>query len=273
MFSGLGGDEGVSNDGSGYFNELISHGQHSKLREHIKSIVSRRGSRFYRQLIKLYINYYAPWLQNLYKNDWRKATYQSFALQKSLARKYRMKRRYFYTNSLPAKPDVRAIQYFRIMYPNKPERIEETLLLAQQHGIEYRYPFLDVKLLEFFYSLPSEYKYKDGMGRYLFRKAMEDILPEKIRMRTHKGGNTIPNVFVRVLKDEEIFREIIDEGQLKNHYHYVDYDKLHEMLDSFKKMGESKQHDYGLKAFQSPISVLILQRWQREGKIDIGIKC
>ena len=166
-----------------------------------------------------------------------------------------------------------AIQYFRTMYPNTPERIEETSLLAQQHGIEYRYPFLDVKLLEFFYSLPSEYKYKDGMGRYLFRMALEEILPEKIRMRFDKGGNTIPNVLARALEDEEIFRKIIEEGRLMNHYHYVDYNKLHEMLDSFKKMGDLKQRDYGLREFQSAMSVLILQNWQREGKIDIGIKC
>ena len=273
MFSGLGGDEGITNNGYGYFNELIGQGQHSKLRDNINSIVNRRGSRFYRRLIKLYINYYAPWVLNLYKKDWRKARYRSFALQKSLARKYRMKRRFFYTPFLPGKPDVRAIQYSRLMYPTIPERIEETSLLAQQHGIEYRYPFLDVKLVEFFYSLPSEYKYKDGMGRYLFRIAMEEILPEKIRMRSDKGGNTIPNVFARVLKDEEIFRKIIEEGRLKNHYHYVDYNKIDDMLDSFKKKGELKQRDYGLREFQSSMSVLILQNWQREGKIDIGIKC
>jgi len=272
IFSGLGGDEGITNNGSGYFNELISHGQHSKLRDNIKSIVSRRGSRFYRQLIKLYLNYYAPWVLNLYKKDWRKVAYRSSALQKSIARKYRMKRRFFYANSLPGNADVRAIQYFRIMYPNIPERIEETSLLAQQYGIEYSFPFLDVKLLVFFYSLPSEYKFKDGMGRYLFRMAMEGVLPEKIRMRTDKGGNTIPYVFDRVVKDEKIFREIIDEGRLKNQYHYVDYDKLNAMLDSFKKMGELKQQDYSLRSFQSPMSVLILQKWQREGKIDIGIK-
>ena len=103
--------------------------------------------------------------------------------------------------------------------------------------------------------------------------AMKDILPEKIRMRSDKGGNTIPNVFARVLKDEKIFRELIEEARLKNHYHYVDYDKLHDMLDSFRSPGKSTQQDYGLRTFQSPMSVLILQKWQREGNIDIGIMC
>lgn len=272
MFSGFGGDEGISNNGEGYFNELIRHGQHSKLRDTIKHIASRRGGAVYKRLIKLYINYYAPWVLNLYKRDWRKARYRSFAPSEFLARKYRMKQRFFQSTPIQEKPDVRSIQYFRLMYPNIPERIEETSLLARQHDIDYRYPLLDVKLLEFFYSLPSEYKYKEGTGRYLFRMAMKDILPEKIRTRTNKGGNTIPNVFARVLKDENIFREIIEEGRLKNQYHYVDYDKLHEMLDSFKQIGDLERKDYGLKSFQSPMSILILQKWQREGRIDIGIK-
>jgi len=273
IFSGLGGDEGITSNGAGYFNELIREGQHSKLRDSIRIIASHQGRPFYLQLIKLYLNYYAPWVLDFYKKDWRKVAYRSTALQKGLARKYRMKQRFIDSNCYPHRAGVRGIQHFRIMYPNIPERIEATYLLAQEYGIEYRYPFLDVKLLEYFYSLPSDYKFRDGMGRYLYRKALKENLPEKIRMRTHKGGNTIPYVFDRVLKDEEKFREIIDEGRLKNQYHYVDYKKLHDMLDSFKKMGALKQQDYGLREFQSAMSVLILQKWQREGKMDIGIKC
>lgn len=199
--------------------------------------------------------------------------YRSFAIEKSLARKYQMKRRFFRSNPPPVKPDVRAMQYFRLMYPNIPERMEETALLAQQHGLEYRYPFLDVKLLEFFYSLPSEYKYRDGMGRYLFRQIMDGILPDKIRMRTHKSGTTIPNVFARLFKDRARFQEMINESRQRNQYHYVDYKKLQTMLDILKNKDAFKEEDFDLRAFQSAMSVLILQQWQRDGKIDIGIKC
>ncbi len=195
IFSGLGGDEGITYNGYGYFNELIRKGQHSKLRDNIKRIVLTQGKGLRRRLIRLYLNYYAPRAIKPFKKDWRKAGFRSFALQKDLDRKYRMRRRFFKAKSFPGKPGVRDMQYFRLMYPNIPERIEETYLLAQAHGIEYSYPFLDVKLVEFFYSLPSEYKYRDGTGRYLFRLAMKDILPEKIRMRNDKGENTIPNVF------------------------------------------------------------------------------
>jgi hypothetical protein len=45
------------------------------------------------------------------------------------------------------------------------------------------------------------------------------------------------------------------------------------MLSALKDMGAIKQEDFNLRAFQSAISVLILQKWQREGETDIGIKC
>lgn len=271
ILSGLGGDEGITYSGYGYWNELIHQGQHSRLRDNIKNLVAPQNKSFRRRLLSLYVNYYIPWVLNPFKKDWRRATYRSFAPQKDLARKYRMRRRYYAAKSLPDRADVKTMQYFRLNYPIIPERMEETYLLAQLHGIEYSYPFLDVKLLEFFYSLPSAYKYRDGTGRHLFRQAMKDVLPEKIRMRKDKGGNTIPNVFARLLKDEETFRKIIEEGRQQNQFHYVDYDKLHRMLDSFKTTGERQEQEYGLKAFQSAMSVVILQAWQREGKVDIGI--
>lgn len=273
MYSGFGGDEGISNQGNGYWNELIGKGQHVKLRMHIKGMVYRHGGSFYKSLIKCYLNFYMPRAFLPYRKDWRRDMYRSFAIEKSLARKYQMKRRFFRSNPPPVKPDVRAMQYFRLMYPNIPERMEETALLAQQHGLEYRYPFLDVKLLEFFYSLPSEYKYRDGMGRYLFRQIMDGILPDKIRMRTHKSGTTIPNVFARLFKDRARFQEMINESRQRNQYHYVDYKKLQTMLDILKNKDAFKEEDFDLRAFQSAMSVLILQQWQRDGKIDIGIKC
>ena len=87
--------------------------------------------------------------------------------------------------------------------------MENSYLIAKQHGIEYRYPFLDVKLVEFYYSLPSVHKYKYRMGRYIFRQAMEGILTDKIRMRQDKSSATMPNILIRINKDKEDFIELI----------------------------------------------------------------
>ena len=272
IFSGLGGDEGVSYDGTGYLNELIGRGRFLTLRAHLKSGHDRHGWRLYRVYFRLLMNYHVPWITDVLRKGRKKERFRSFALQKHLARKYKMKRRFYASQTFPVKADLRAMQQFRIMYPHIPERIEETSLLAQQHGVEYRYPYLDVKLVEFFYSLPFEYKYRNGTGRYLFRLAMRGILPEKIRIRPDKWGNTIPNVFARLLSDEKLFRELIEESRQKNNIHYIDYDKLDRMLDSFiPNMGQN-QRLFGLREFQSAMSVLILQKWQREGRMDTGIR-
>jgi hypothetical protein len=60
---------------------------------------------------------------------------------------------------------------------------------------------------------------------------------------------------------------------MQNKFHYVDYAKLNWMVNQLNEKKDGKQIAFGIRAFFCAISVLILQKWQREGKIDIGIKC
>ncbi len=101
---------------------------------------------------------------------------------------------------------------------------------------------------------------------------MEGIVSDKIRLRQNKSGATIPNIFNRINKDKEAFIEVITEGRKNNKFHYVDYDILLEMIDFLEGDMKGKQK-FRPRAFLSAISVLVLQKWQREGSIDIGIKC
>ena len=273
LLSGFGGDEGVTYQGGGLLEELAARKDFDKLKEILKSRIKKKGGNYYRKLIALYLKSWLPGLMNLLKKDWRSSRFKIFAFDRSLGMKLGMKKRFFSLVQMPSDTDVRKRQYKHIMHPHIVDRLENSYFLAKAKGIEYRYPFLDVKLIEFFYSIPSEYKYKNATSRYLFRMAMEGILPEEIRLREDKTGATIPNVMYRIVKDEGIFRDLIEEGRKKNRFHYVNYDKLHWMLDQFKHKEKREKMNFGPRAFLSPMSVLILQKWQREGKIDIGIKC
>ncbi len=42
--------------------------------------------------------------------------------------------------------------------------------LSMQHSLESRLPFMDYRLVEFVFQLPSDYKIRDGYGKYLHRK-------------------------------------------------------------------------------------------------------
>ena len=75
------------------------------------------------------------------------------------------------------------------------------------------------------------------------------------------------------MQDEGLIVEIIEDGRVKNKYHYVDYNNLYWMINQMKFDHKRKKMLFTPKMFITPLSILILQKWQREGKIDIGIKC
>jgi asparagine synthase (glutamine-hydrolysing) len=57
---------------------------------------------------------------------------------------------------------------------------------------EMRLPFLSHHLVEFLFSLPNEFKIKDGWTKYVMRKAFEPILPKEITWRVDKIGYEPP---------------------------------------------------------------------------------
>lgn len=68
-------------------------------------------------------------------------------------------------------------------------------------SIENRPPFLDYRLVEFVFSLPSVYKMHNGWNKYLLREGIKGLVPEDIRWRKDKGGFLTPALLL--LKDNE----------------------------------------------------------------------
>ena len=52
--------------------------------------------------------------------------------------------------------------------------------ISMAHSIESRLPFLDHRLVEFVFSLPGEYKLRDGRGKALLREAVRGHVPAAI---------------------------------------------------------------------------------------------
>ncbi|MES1226193.1 MAG: asparagine synthase (glutamine-hydrolyzing), partial [Bacteroidota bacterium] len=70
--------------------------------------------------------------------------------------------------------------------------LEELLRYADRnsmaHGCEVRLAFLDHKLVEFVFSLPAQFKIKEGWTKWLLRKASDKKLPAEIVWRKQKVG-------------------------------------------------------------------------------------
>lgn len=59
-------------------------------------------------------------------------------------------------------------------------------------SVEARVPFLDHRLVEYAFALPSHFKMRDGYTKRVLRDAMKGTLPEEIRMRARKMGFATP---------------------------------------------------------------------------------
>ena len=70
--------------------------------------------------------------------------------------------------------------------------LEELLRYADRnsmaHGCEVRLPFLQHELVEFLFSLPPDFKIRNGYTKWLLRKCMENRLPQEIVWRKDKVG-------------------------------------------------------------------------------------
>ena len=75
------------------------------------------------------------------------------------------------------KLNIREQQLFNLDKGYHQARIECWNALGKKHGIRYVYPLLDKRIVEFALALPEQLYYKNGLDRYLYRKAIEPLIP------------------------------------------------------------------------------------------------
>jgi asparagine synthase (glutamine-hydrolysing) len=80
----------------------------------------------------------------------------------------------------------------RMIYLEFKQRLPELLLMrvdkmAMATSVEGRVPFLDHNFVEFAFQIPSHLKYKNGVTKYILKKACEGILPDDVIYRKKMG--------------------------------------------------------------------------------------
>lgn len=65
-------------------------------------------------------------------------------------------------------------------------RMQNESIAAIRHRIVPRYPFADIRLIEFVLSLPAEWTGHARTDRYLYRSSLVGIVPDKVRLRRDK---------------------------------------------------------------------------------------
>ena len=120
-------------------------------------------------------------------------------------------------------------------------------------GVEARVPFLDPDLMEFAAKLPPHYKQHGKNGKWIFKKAMEGMLPNDVIYRPKSGfGVPLRDWMARDLKP--LFCEVFSEKSLK----------VYDVFDPKGVQKLWKDHHAGrIDAAYPLLSIVCIELWLR----------
>ena len=86
-----------------------------------------------------------------------------------------------------ATDDIERMQYLDMNFYMAEDILTKVDRASMAVSLETRAPFLDPRVGQFAASLPLEYKLRGNKGKYILKKAVEDLLPASILQRSKKG--------------------------------------------------------------------------------------
>jgi len=121
-----------------------------------------------------------------------------------------------------SKDDVKLKNFKLFKHINLPGILRQVDRNSMAFSVEARVPFLDHRLVEYIFSLKSEYILHNGYTKYAYREAMKGVIPEGIRNRRDKVGFYIDEYsLVNSMKDN--FREMLADIRDGDKYYNKNY--------------------------------------------------
>jgi len=276
LLSGFGGDEGVSSRVSGFFEEMAGRGEWARFRQEYVLQARLLGRSSISTGLKYFLRRYLPFSAAFaarlrQKDSWKVEKFDGLGFDKYFGERMRIKERFFAGKGFPDEKDVRLRQYNRIMHNHVSQRFEYSYHAARAAGIGYAYPLWDLDLLQFYFALPAEFKFRNGMGRALYRDALKGIIPEELRLRNDLSGTTVPTIQKRFLNDYDAITGLIKRSREANRFHYLDYDRLLVWQERIRDRTMKDRIPSNTSAFFTSLQILLLQEMEREGRYRSGI--
>ena len=231
LLSGLGGDEGVSFNGRGYYTHLLMRGRWGRL-----AAECRAGEKdWMRVMARCLLELVDPCLFGYLAAKRRKGWMSPFPdgywlISPAFAGRVR---------PLPDDRNFRELdvaRYQRLLWRHGSfvTLMEHNAVNGRVHGIEYRYPLLDRRLLEFALSLPREQFRRGRHDRWVMRRALRSLLPPEVCWSPKEGAGPaqiepMRDAFARALP--RLRQEVAAHARTASRACYVDVPRLLERLD------------------------------------------
>ena len=180
LLSGWGGDEGASFNGRGTLESMLLSGRWRQLAAACRG----RGTGPWRLLIGHVLPLIAPGPM-LELRRWRRG--KPLRARRGFADPAFRRRLRPRPEPAPRHSNARRAQRALLTGAHLGERIEHWAASGARHGVEYRYPLLDRRVLEFALGLPpAQFLSGDG-SRLLMRRALGTVLPAEVCRHTSKA--------------------------------------------------------------------------------------
>ena len=201
ILSGWGGDEFISTGDRGIETDLL---RHFSLRTWLRRNPVRPLSRFVMYFLE-YTLFPALGILN-------PAIARSFArdtryLKKGYSRSERKALRNFYFHTSRRQLHLRYLRSYHLQ-----ERCETWTTMGYRTGVEYRYPLLDRRIIEYMIRVPSELLCHTDLFRPLLRILGKGILPDDVRLNNSKKDHLFSAWWNELLRDAAL--RVIDETAL-----------------------------------------------------------
>jgi len=251
ILSGFGGDEMASSFTRPYYLEYLSKG------DLIKYFRSKHRGKY--EFKKLALPFLINSLDKLGINSIRdKAAfrYEKYLNRNRLLRDKEILKSHFnkdykdfnplILNALDAKlisrypfgfpTSLKAYQKNHVQRDHTSRRIASENLSGLYFNVEYRYPLLDIRILQYVLSIPMEQKFSLEKNRLLFRESMKDFVPSSILDRDNKRGSIKPMSYYYTNKSLPSLIQLFKEFQDQNVMPFVKKDYLRTHLQAHSKL-------------------------------------
>ena len=111
-------------------------------------------------------------------------------------------------------------------------RIQSENMAGLNFHVQYRYPFADIRLLQYVLSVPVEQKIRLTQNRSLFRRSMKKFIHPEIINRDNKLGHIKPMVSFYKEKTQYSLIKLYEELQAQDYLQFLNHKKIKSSLEN-----------------------------------------
>ena len=125
--------------------------------------------------------------------------------------------------------------------PLAPLRFEQETHSALSHRIDVRYPFADIRLIEFYHGLSEVHKVSNSKENSLIRKAILPLLPPNHVWNATPPGRTgtFPGLLYKFYRDLPAVEQFLREHRRNRMFHFIDFEKIEKYCRNLENVNQN----------------------------------